>query len=370
MSEKNPRTLVDSVSNLAESWKDFWKWAYLVVKSVAKWLWGVFVLWYDVLKAGDKYIWKKIEKNKPWKFLWFISDKMLRTLWVLGVAWWLYIWWQKIDFNDMFSWEKWPMTEFFEDDSKVFWLDVSRFNGNDVDVFTDWADALDKSGDSDKRRPKFVYIQWKKEKAEDPKAREHYEKLKEHKDRMDKDVAVWSYAYFDKSAAGIADEGIEKQVDEFIQVYNVINEDGDWLVDIAPMLDFEFSSKEKIIKADTEQWNKYKEAVLKWLKLFEKKTWVTPGIYANASTYHDYFYRDPSFAKYPAWIACYSDDKVDQERGIVTFKGDQMQADIIQFSEKIKKSWLWNSKWNVDGNTSTQWEFWKLIQNNSDAPKK
>jgi GH25 family lysozyme M1 (1,4-beta-N-acetylmuramidase) len=187
---------------------------------------------------------------------------------------------------------------------------------------------------------------------------------------MDKDVAVGTYAYFDKSAAGITDEWIEKQVNEFIQIYNVINKDGDWLVDIIPMLDFEFSGKEPVVRANTEQWQKFREAVLKWLELFEKKTWVTPGIYANASTYHDYFYRNPSFAKYPAWIACYSGDKIDQDRGIVTFHGDPMQADIIQFSEKIKKSGLWNSKWNVDGNTSTQWEFWKLIQNNGDTPKK
>jgi hypothetical protein len=85
-------------------------------------------------------------------------------------------------------------------------LDVSRYNENNVDTFTDWADALDRSSNPDKRRPKFVYIQGRKEKAEDPKAREHYQKLKEHKDRMDKDVAVGTYAYFDKSAAGITDE--------------------------------------------------------------------------------------------------------------------------------------------------------------------
>jgi GH25 family lysozyme M1 (1,4-beta-N-acetylmuramidase) len=141
------------------------------------------------------------------------------------------------------------------------------------------------------------------------------------------------------------------------------------LVDIAPMLDFEFSSAENPVRANTDKWRKYKEAILKWLQLFERKTWVTPWIYANASTYHDYFYWDPLFSKYPAWIACYTDSKVDQDNGTVTYHWDQMQAHIIQFSEGIKRSWLWNSKWNVDWDTSTQWEFWKLIQNNSDTPK-
>jgi hypothetical protein len=50
------------------------------------------------------------------------------------------------------------MTEFIGDDPKVFGLDVSRFNENDVDAFTDWATALDNSENPDKRRPKFVYI--------------------------------------------------------------------------------------------------------------------------------------------------------------------------------------------------------------------
>ncbi len=370
MLKKSPRTVKDSALNVVDAWKGIGKWVYLVVKSVANWLWGVFVLWYDALKAGDKYIWKAIKKNKPWKFLWFLSDKMLRTLWALGVAWWLFIWWQKIDFKHLLSSDEWTMTEFLWEDSKVFGLDISRFNQNDVDIFTDWSESLDNSDNEDKRRPKFIYILWRKEKAEDPKAREHYQKIKEHKDKLGKDMAVWTYAYFDKSEAGITDEWIENQVNEFIQIYNVINEDGDWLVDLVPMLDFEFSRNESVIRANTAQWKRYGEAVLKWLKLFEKKTWVTPGIYANASTYHDYFYANPSFAKCPAWIACYSDDRVDQEKGIVTYQGDQMHADIIQFSEKIKKSGLWNKHWNVDWNTSTQWEFWKLIQNNSDTPKR
>ena len=368
MSKQTSRTLRDSASNLLESWKDLWKWIYLVLKSAVKWIYDVFVLWYDALKAWDEAIGEKINNKERDGAVRFISDKMLRTLWALWIVSWLIIWWQKVDFKDIFSDEKWSMTEFIGDDPKVFWLDVSRFNDNDVDVFTDWATALDNSGNPDKRRPKFVYILWRKEKAEDPKAREHYKKLKEHKNRLDKDLAVGSYAYFNKSANGITDEWLEKQVDEFITIYNIINQDGDWLVDIVPMLDFEFSANEKVIAATTEQWQKYKEAVLKWLKLFEKKTWVTPGIYANASTYHDYFYGDPSFAKYPSWIACYSNDKVNQDMWIVTYHWDQMDADIIQFSEQIKKSGLWNNKWNVDWNTSTKWDFWKLIQDNSDTP--
>jgi hypothetical protein len=40
-------------------------------------------------------------------------------------------------------------------------------------------------------------------------------------------LAIGSYAYFDKSVDGISDAGLEKQVNEFIEIYNVINQDGD-----------------------------------------------------------------------------------------------------------------------------------------------
>jgi hypothetical protein len=46
---------------------------------------------------------------------------------------------------------------------------------------------------------------------------------------------------------------LEKQVDEFINIYNFINQDGDGLVDIAPMLDFEFSSAENPVRANTDK---------------------------------------------------------------------------------------------------------------------
>ena len=369
MSKQTSRTLRDSASNLLESWKDLRKWISLVLRSTVKWIFNVIVLWYDALKAWDWAIWKMVNKKERKGVVRFMSDKMLRTLWALWIVSWLIIGWQKVDFKSVFSEEKWPMTEFLWDDTKVFWLDVSRNNDNDVDKFTAWSENLDKSENPDKRRPKFVYILWRKEKGEDWKAREHYAKLKEYKDRIWKDVAVGSYAYFDKSAKGITDEWLEKQVDEFINIYNFINQDGDGLVDIAPMLDFEFSSAENPVRANTDKWRKYKEAILKWLQLFERKTWVTPWIYANASTYHDYFYWDPLFSKASLFSEPFiPESKVDQDNGIVTYHWDQMQAHIIQFSEGIKRSWLWNSKWNVDWDTSTQWEFWKLIQDNSDTP--
>jgi hypothetical protein len=47
-----------------------------------------------------------------------------------------------------------------------------------------------------------------------------------------------------------------------------------------------------------------------------------------------------------------------------------MEADIIQFSEEIKDSWFWTSRGRIDWNTSTKWKFWKLIQDNDDAPNK
>ena len=372
MSKQTSRTLRDSALNVVDAWKGVGKWVYLVAKSVAKWLWGIFVLWYDTLKVWDKYIWKEIKKNNPWKFLWFLSDKMLRTLWALGIAWWLFIWWQKIDFNNIFSDEKWPVTEFFENDPKVFGVDVSRYNEEwAVDVFNNWSDSRDKSDNPDVRRPKFVYILWRKEKGKDEKALRHYENVKSHKENLwdSKWLAVGSYAYFDKSQNGITDDWIEKQVDEFISVWETINQEWDWLIDLTPMLDFEYSSNETVQRADSELGKKHKAGVLKWLKLFEKKTWVTPGIYTNASTYRDFFYEDPAFSRYSAWIASYNPDEVDQDRWIVTYRGKQMEAEIIQFSDKIKNSGFWTKTWNIDWNTSTQWQFWKLIQDNNDAPR-
>jgi hypothetical protein len=47
-----------------------------------------------------------------------------------------------------------------------------------------------------------------------------------------------------------------------------------------------------------------------------------------------------------------------------------MEADIIQFSQEIRDSWFWTTVWKkIDGNTSTKSKFWKLIQDNDDAPK-
>jgi hypothetical protein len=183
-------------------------------------------------------------------------------------------------------------------------------------------------------------------------------------------LAVGAYSYFDKSQSWITEDWLNKQVDEFIKIWKLINQEWDGLVDLTPMLDFEYSRNEKVEKSTSALWKKHKAAVLKWLKLFEKKTWVTPGIYANASTYKDFFYWDPAFSKYPAWIACYNWAAVDQDKWTVTYQGKQMEAEIIQFSQEIKKSWFGTHSWNIDWNTSTQWQFWKLVQDNDDAPKK
>ncbi|MBR6907315.1 hypothetical protein IKN40_02135 [bacterium] len=56
----------------------------------------------------------------------------------------------------------------------------------------------------------------------------------------------------------------------------MINKNGDDLIDLAPMLDFEFSSIETVRRANSAEGKQYKAAVLKWLKLFEKKTGVIP----------------------------------------------------------------------------------------------
>lgn len=376
MSRETPHTIRDSAVNIVESWKNIWKWVYLVLKWTTKWIRNVFVLWYDTLKMWDKAIAKQINKKDYGSVVKFFSDKMLRGMWAIALAWWLVIWWQKIDFKkfEHTSNERDSMTEFLGDDTKVFWVDVSCFNDEwDVNKFTNWWNERENSKNPDKRRPRFVYILWRKEKWQDELAITHLSNLREHQSQLswNKWLAVGCYAYFDKSKEWITDQGIEKQVNEFIKVWKIINEEWDWLIDLAPMLDFEFSYKEKEKLASSEEGKQFKKAILKWLKLFEEKTWVRPWIYANASTYRDYFYWDLAFSKYFSWIACYNEKMVDQDRWTVTYQWTQMDADIIQFSDKIQNSWFWTTNGRkIDWNTSTQWKFWKLIQDNEDAPKK
>lgn len=365
----------EATNSLKDSWKDLWKWIYLVIKWTWTWVYNVLKLWYRWVEAGDKALAKKINKKEHNIVIKYLSDKILRGIAALWIAGWLVFWWNALKWKveDIFQSEWVDRTEFLWDDQKVFWVDVSRFNteGN-VDKFTDWWDTREKDADSDKRRPRFVYILWRKEKGQDPMALTHLANVKEHQSQLtwNTELAVWCYAYFDKSRAWITDEGLEKQVNEFIKVWEIINKEWDWLIDLSPMLDFEFSWNETVKRASSPEGKEYKKAILKWLKLFEKKTGVIPGIYANASTYKDYFYWDPAFSRYFSWIACYNDKMVDQERWIVTFQGAQMEADIIQFSKGINDSWFWTTIWKkIDGNTSTKWKFWKLIQDNDDAPK-
>ena len=358
-----------------ESWKELWKWIYLVVKGTGTWVYNVLKLWYRWVEAGDKAVAKQINKKNHNVVIKFLSDKMLRTLAALWVAWGLVFWWNALKWKveDIFQSEWVDKTEFLGNDQKVFWVDVSRYNDEgDVDKFTGWWDLREDSDDPDMRRPRFVYILWRKEKWKDELALTHYKNVQDHKAQLDpgEELAVGCYAYFNKSKAWITDAGIEKQVDEFVKVREMINKEWDGLIDLAPMLDFEFSPKEIVRRANSAEGKQYKAAILKWLKLFEKKTGVTPWIYANASTYKDYFYWDPAFSRYFSWISCYNEEKVDQERWIVTYQWAQMEADIIQFSEEIKDSWFWTRRGRIDWNTSTKWKFWKLIQDNDDAPNK
>ena len=370
------KKLKEAFNDTKESWKTLGKWIYLVLKWTWTGLYNVLNLWYRWAEAGDKALAKQINKKKHGPVIKFLSDKILRTIWALWIAWWLVFWWNALKENaDEFFNDEWfeEKIEAIWDDPKVFWVDVSRYNAEwRVDIFTAWSNERDNSTKEDVRRPSFVYILWRKEKGLDEKAKWNYENVKAHKEQLSdgKMLAVGAYSYFNKSQAWITEDGLNKQVDEFIKIWKLINQEWDWLVDLTPMLDFEYSANEKVERSTSTLWKKHKAAVLKWLKLFEKKTWVTPGIYANASTYKDFFYWDPAFSKYPAWIAYYNWEAVDQDKWTVTYQGKQMEAHIIQFSEEIKKSWFWTHRWTIDWNTSTQWKFWKLVQDNDDVPKK
>ena len=200
-----------------ESWKELWKWIYLVVKWAGSWVYNVLKLWYRWVEAGDKALAKQINKKDRNVVVKFLSDKILRGIAALWVAWGLVFWWNALKWKveDIFQSEWVDRTEFLGDDQKVFWVDVSRFNdeGN-VEKFTNWWDLREDSDDPDKRRPRFVYILWRKEKWQDEMAITHYNNVQEHKGQLKpgEELAVGCYAYFDKSRAWITDEWIEKQV--------------------------------------------------------------------------------------------------------------------------------------------------------------
>ena len=259
---------------------------------------------------------------------------------------------------------------------KIFIIDVSENNEYDAEQFARWNDSLWDSKKSDTRGVSWVYMRVQKEKWEDADYKKFYEWIKEYNKNAKKgrEIALWWYVYFNKSESAITDEGIRKQVDDAIKRLNIINFDFDGVVDLTPMLDFEYK---KDPWANSEKWKKLKKAVLKRLQLFEEKTWLTPWIYTWWSIYHDYFLNDKDFEKYPVWIASYNEDRVNQSEDWHSVRIWPMKdsveytPDLIQFTEEIKWSgfWTeWRGKWYLDWNSTTQDKFKRLIIMNADAP--
>lgn len=351
--------LKESVGDLKKSSIETISGLWKTVKWTAKTIYNLFRVWYRSLEVWDKKIAEQINKKERSKFVKWISDKILRLTAGTALTVWLLVWTPKI--NNKTDTEKTEnkITALSPDD-KVFWIDVSEYNWSDVEEFIQRSEIRFNSEKEDVRWPSFVYIRWKKEKEIDSKAETHLKTAQKFKNNMqNKDFYVWTYAYFDKSIEWMSDKWIEKQVDVFIKVFNTINNKEDNLWDLTPMLDFEFRWR---YPTDNTKKEQYKKAVLKWLQKFEEKTWVKPGIYTWAALYKDYFLEDERFASYPNWIADYRwSTHVNQDKSTITQLGKEFNADIIQFTENITWSGMWNHEDHVDWNSALKKNFDKLI---------
>jgi len=263
---------------------------------------------------------------------------------------------------------------YFWNDEKKFWIDVSQFNKLDFSSFKEWNNSLWNSKKEDTRWVSFIYIRARKKKEIDSSALKHYNNIKKYNETAPRwrKIAVWSYAFFDKSDEGMSEKWIEQQVNEYISIYRKINQSGDWCVDLTPMLDFEFESKYP--KAESREWKRYKEAVLKRLKLFQQKTGIKPWIYCNAALYRDYFNWDNNFKNYATRIASYTSLNNNQSYWMNTVNvwswnnTVQIDSTLTQFSDSISCPWLWTSNGKVDWNTTTKNKFKQLILKNNDSP--
>ena len=62
-----------------ESWKELWKWIYLVVKGTGTWVYNVLKLWYRWVEAWDKAVAKQINKKNKLKPLIKYDDILLAS---------------------------------------------------------------------------------------------------------------------------------------------------------------------------------------------------------------------------------------------------------------------------------------------------
>lgn len=387
-SERRRRAYVTNEHNRKS--KEYIKTAWNFGKKAIKWAWKALKWWvkalwygakagYHLIDAWDKAIWEKIEKKqiekwkKPWKVSNFLRDNILKLMIVLSAAWYWGVELSKSKGGNIIE-NNQSFVEYFWDDDKVFIIDVSENNKFDEWKFKDRNEWRWNSPKKDVRWISGMYVRVQCERWPDKKYQEFYNRVVELNKTAEpgQKIAIWWYVFFDKHAQAMTDEWIEKQVDNAIESLWILNNENDWVVDLVPMLDFEFSRDPWV---NSERWSNCKEAVLKRLQLFEQKTWIVPWIYTWWSIYHDYFLGDNRFEKYPVWIASYNEDRVDQSSDWHTVKiwpradSVSFQPNLIQFTEEISWSWIWNHKDKLDWNTTTVDKFKELIIPNSDAPE-
>ena len=354
------------------------KWVWKVSKWWAKVIWHTVKWSYHLIDAWDKAIGEKIsEKRKEkWersvsKLRNFLRNNILKLLIAGSVLWYG---WTEISKSHKEGTGNDTFVEYFWKDDKLFVVDVSGNNNFNAEKFEKWNKERWKSRKHDVRWVSGMYVRVQCEKWEDPKFKTFYDGIKEYNKtaKPGEKIAIWWYIYFDKHDSAMTAEWIEKQVDSAIRTLWILNKEDDWVVDLVPMLDFEFYSDPWV---NSEQWSKCKEAVFKWLQLFEEKTWIIPWIYTWGSLYHDYFLNDARFKKYPVWIASYSSDRVNQSpdwHSVLIWprwNPVEFQPNLVQFTEEIGNSWIWNAKDRLDWDTTTRDKFEELIIRNPDAPQ-
>jgi hypothetical protein len=353
-------------------------WTWKGVKWWVKALWYGVKAGYHLIDAWDKAIWEHIEKKqiekwkKHWKVSNFLRDNIIKLMMALSLAWYWWVELSKWDNGHNFESSE-SFVEYFWDDDKLFIIDVSENNKFDEWKFKERNEWRWENPKEDVRWVSWMYVRIQCERWVDKKYQEFYNRVVEFNKtaKPGQKIAIWWYVFFDKHNQAMTDEWIENQVDNAIESLWILNNENDWVVDLVPMLDFEFSRDPWV---NSERWSTCKEAVLKRLQLFEQKTWIVPWIYTWWSIYHDYFLGDSRFEKYPVWIASYNEDRVDQSSDWHTVKiwpradSVSFQPNLIQFTEEISWSWIWNSKDQLDWNTTTIDKFKELIIPNSDAP--
>lgn len=359
---------------------------WFAINNTLSWIWNVIWWTYQAIDAWDKKIWEKIEKkmkekwkDTTWKVKKFFRNNILK---ILLWAWLLTHWWVEIaqhtkdQHKEHTEIAEWTYLDRFWDDDKIFIIDVSEYNELNESKFKEWNENRWESSKEDVRWVSWIYIRIQKEWWADADFEKFYEWIKRYNESAEQGqhIAVWWYIYFNKAKSAITDEWIERQVDDAISRLEIINDDTDWIVDLVPMLDFEFTNDPW---ANSDRWKKCKEAVLQRLQLFEQKTWIVPWIYTWWSIYHDYFLNDSRFAEYPVRIATYNWKRVDQSpdwHSVLIWpiwNPATFQPDLVQFTEQITWSWFWTEwrgKWFLDWSTTTKDRFQGLIIRNGDAP--